>query len=779
MGTRGDGTLGSVLRGLREDAGLSQEELAERAGLSPHAISALERGTRTRPYPHTLRSLATALDLDEGERAALLAAVPSRSARPAGPTSPAAGSPGRRDLPVPVTPLIGRDDDVSRVADLLRTSRLVTLSGPGGVGKTRLSLAAAAMVRDRYADGVRLVELAPLLEPGQLLPAVADAVAATRDPTRSVTDDLVDRLRGQHLLLVLDNVEHLLDAAPDVAALVEAVPDLSVLATSRAPLRVRGETEYAVEPLEVEDHPDGTPSAAARLLLDRAQRVNPEWGADPSDAVAVGATCERLAGLPLALELAAARARVLDPASLLQRLDTALQAGPRDLPPRQRTMRATLDWSQGLLDAPARRVLRLMGVFAGGTTLADLEAIAARVGIADDEVVTSLEELVEHSLVLAEGSGRLRMLEPVAQYARDLLREADEWEEVARAHAAHYLTIAETNHSSYRDGGQIAALNRIDLEHANLTAAAERSLAAGDVETPARMAWELWLYWWLRGDHDHGRRFAETALLHAADLPDDVHARAALAAATMAFAMDDVPAAGGWWARSHERAGDDPAILSNAVAGEGLVALVDGDLALARDRFQEAMHHAAVGGPEVQWTWGLAHVWLGTVALLEGDADEAVRLIEAGLDSARSREDRLSSYIALYNLFQVELGRGDHVAARRHLDDSTRLSLETGDQANLAYLLDAGAVLAAASDQHARVPLLLGAAQAIREAQGAQGYGYYRPDPATITAAADDARSHLGPDRYDDALDTGRGFSAVQAAAMLHDPGAHPDVAAG
>lgn len=768
MGTRGDTTLGTVLRALREDAGLSQEELAERAGLSPHAISALERGTRTRPYPHTLRALATALDLSEEQRASLLAAVPSRTRAAA--TTTAGATVGRRELPVPASPLIGRDDDVGRVADLLRTSRLVTLSGPGGVGKTRLSLAAAAAVRDRYADGVRLVELAPLLEPGQLLPAVADAVDATRDPSRSVSDDIVDRLRGSNLLLVLDNVEHLLDAAPAVAAIVEAVPDLSVLATSRAPLRVRGETEYAVEPLEVDDHPDGTPSPAALLLLDRAQRVNPGWGADPADAVAVGATCERLSGLPLALELAAARARLLDPGSLLERLDTALQAGPRDLPPRQRTMRATLDWSQGLLDAPARRLLRLMGVFVGGTTLVDLEAIATRVGIAREEVVTSLEELVEHSLVLAGSSGRVRMLEPVAQYARDLLREADEWEEATRAHAAHYLTVAEANHSSYRDGGQVAALNRIDLEHANLTAAAERSLAAGDVETPARMAWELWLYWWLRGDHDHGRQFAETALHHAADLPDDVHARAALAAATMAFAMDDVRAAARWWARSHERAGADPAILSNAVAGEGLVSLVDGDLVVARERFEAARRHAEVAGPEVQWTWGLTHVWLGTVALLEGDADEAVRLIEAGLESARSREDRLSSYIALYNLFQVELGRGDHAAARRHLEESTRLSLETGDQANLAYLLDAGAVLAAASDQHARVPLLLGAAQAIREAQGAQGYGYYRPDPDAITAAADDARSHLGADRYDDALDTGRGFSPVQAAAMLRSP---------
>ncbi|HSU00948.1 MAG TPA: helix-turn-helix domain-containing protein [Nocardioides sp.] len=764
MGSVRSGTLGSVLRGFREAAGLSQEELAARAALSPHAISALERGTRTRPYPHTLRALAVALDLDEDQRAALLGSVPPRAARPSPEAAPARST---RGLPAPATPLIGRDDDVARVADLLRTSRLVTLSGPGGVGKTRLVLATAAAVQERYADGVRLVELAPLLEVDQVLPAVAEAVGAVRDPGRPVTDDIVDRLRGQDLLLVLDNAEHLLDAAPDVAALVEAVPDLTVLTTSRAPLRVRGETEYAVEPLDVHDLPDGSPSPAARLLLDRAQRVSPGWGSEPEDAAAVAATCQRLAGLPLALELAAARARLLDPQSLLTRLDTALEAGPRDLPPRQRTMRATLDWSHGLLDEPSRRLLRLMGVFVGGTTLADLESVAAACGIDRADLVVDLEVLVEHSLVVAEPSGRLRLLEPVAQYARDLLHDAGEWEQAAGAHAAHYLGVAEANHSSYRDGGQVAALTRIDLEHANLTAAAERSLALGDTETPARLAWELWLYWWLRGDHDHGRRFSETALQHSADLPDEVHARAALAAATMAFAMDDVAAAGTWWVRSHEHAGDDPSILSNAVAGEGLVALVAGDLPLARERFEEAMHHAAAGGPEVQWTWGLTHVWLGTVALLEGDPDEAVRLIEAGLESARSREDRLSSYIALYNLFQVELGRGDHVAARRHLEESTRLSLETGDQANLAYLLDAGAVLAAATGQHARVPLLLGAAQSIREALGSRGYGYYRPDPATITAAADDARTHLGGDRYDDALDTGRGLSVPDAAAML------------
>ncbi len=758
-------TLGTVLRGMRERAGLSQEELAELAGLSPHAISALERGTRTRPYPHTLRSLAQALGLSEAERARLLAAVAPRAARR---SADAVGA-RPRDLPVPTTPLIGREHDIDRIAALLRVERLVTLCGTGGVGKTRLAIAVATTVRAGYIDGVRMVELAPLLDAGAVLPAIADAVEAAREPGRTVSEDVAARLQGRHLLLVLDNVEHLLDAAPDVAALVEAAPDLTVLATSRAPLRVRGEVEVDVEPLSLQPPAETVPSPAARLLLDRARRVSPGWGSDPADAPAVAATCERLAGLPLALELAAARARLLDPGTLLERLDTALLAGPRDLPPRQQTMRATLDWSHGLLDEGGRWLLRLMGVFVGGATLADLESVADRAGGCPVPVVESLASLAEHSLVVSDATGRLSLLEPVAQYARGLLAESGDLARATRAHAAHYLDLAEATRPSYLDGRQVAALTRIDLEHANLTAAAERSLAAGDVQTAARMAWALWLYWWLRGHHEHGRHLAETILQRSEGLSVEVHGRAALAAATMSFAMDDVADAAVWWERALAHTGDVAEIAANSVAGTGLVALVTGDLPAARDRFRAAIHHAESGAGEVEWTWALAHIWLGTVALLEGDADEAVRLVEAGLGSARRRGDRLTSYIALFNLFQVELGRGDHAAARGHLEESTRLSLETGDQANLAYLLDAGAVLAAAAGQHARVPLLLGAAQAIREALGAHGYGYYRPDPASIDAAAGDARTHLGPDRYDDALDTGRGLSPDSAVTMLVD----------
>jgi predicted ATPase len=540
-----------------------------------------------------------------------------------------------------------------------------------------------------------------------------------------------------------------------------------VLVTSRAPLRIRGEVEVAVDPLalpaahraaEVYDAPAG------RLLLERAAAVNPGWGRADADADAVATICERLAGIPLALELAAARARLLEPAALLARLDSALLEGPRDLPARQRTMRATLDWSYGLLGPDEQALLRLLAAFVGGFRLDDLEAVASRAGLpAAERVLPLLESLVEQSLVVADG-GRFRLLEPVAQYARVRLDEAGEADAATRAHADHFLTLAEEIAPHYRDGDQVAALTRVDEEHPNLTAAAERTLAAGDPVTPARLAWALWMYWWLRGHLTHGRRLAEAVLAH--DLPDGVRARAELAAATMTFALDDLPAARGWWTAASADAGDDEEAKGNAVAGLGLADLAVGALDDAEARFSEALPHAERGGPGGEWTWGLIHVWLGTVALLRGDADEAVDRVETGLASARRRGDRLSAYIALYNLSQVELARGRHDAARRHLEEGVRLSRETGDLANLAYLLDALAVLEALEGAHARVPLLLGAAQGIREAIGSHGYGYYRPDPVAMANAAEEARQHLGTDRYDDALDTGRSLTPERAAAL-------------
>ncbi|HET8959945.1 ATP-binding protein, partial [Nocardioides sp.] len=554
--------FGSLLRGLREAAGLSQEELAARAGLSSHAVSALERGARTRPYPHTIRSLADALDVDDADRAALIAAVPARRRTATGPGD-AAASTRTRDLPVPATTLLGRDAEVAQVSELLRSSRLVTLTGTGGVGKTRLALAAARDVRARFADGVCWVELASLLDPAAVLPTVADAIDAGPAVDGDHVAAISDRLRDRQLLVVLDNFEHVLEAAPEVARVIQAAPGLTVLATSRAPLRVRGEAELPVEPLALPGEQDdpGQQPAAVRLLLERARAVSPGWGDSEGDRAAVDATCVRLAGVPLALELAAARARLLDPASLLDRLDDAVEAGARDLPERQRTMRATLDWSYGLLSDDEQALLRLLSAFVGGFRLDDLESVAGALGDRSADPLALLASLSEHSLVTADPGGgpsrRFRLLEPVAQYARDRLVEAGEATEAHTTHLDHYLDLAELAAPHYQDGEQVEWLARIDAEHANLTAAAERALSSGEATRVARISWALWLYWWLRGHHAHGRRLAEAALAH--DLPDDVRPRAELAAATMSFAMDDIPASRVWWerARDHALAGSD------------------------------------------------------------------------------------------------------------------------------------------------------------------------------------------------------------------------------
>jgi predicted ATPase len=657
------------------------------------------------------------------------------------------------------------------VADLLWRSRLVTLTGMGGVGKTRLGLAVAKRVGDRFADGVRFVELATLLDAKAVLPAIADTLEAAPVADQDVVTMVVEALRDRQLLLVLDNVEHLLEAAPDVASVIQSVPGLTVLATSRAPLRVRGETELAVEPLDLPEEDDPPRQAASeRLLLERAGAVSPGWGAAPEEAPLVRAICVHLAGVPLALELAAARARLLDPATLLDRLDDAVEAGARDLPDRQRTMRATLDWSYGLLTDGEQALLRLLSCFVGGFRLDDLEAVVRHTGRGTADTLAGLGSLVEHSLVTGDpGAGvarRFRLLEPVAQYARERLVEAGEQAAAYAAHLDHYLALAERAAPHYQDGDQVECLARIDAEHANLGAAAERGLAAGRSEQVGRLCWALWMYWWLRGHHAHGRRLSEAALRH--ELPAELRPRAELAAATMSFAMDDIPASRHWWqlAEEHALEGDDLVAQANSVAGVGLAELGSGDLAAAREQFRRALPVAEEAGSSGEWTAALTRIWLGTIALVEGDADAAVGHIGTGLASARTRGDRLTVYIALYNLSQVELTRGRYDEARRHLHEGMRLSLETGDHANLAYFLDAMAVLAAADGAHARVPLLLGAAQGIREVIGARGYHYYRPDPESVGASEREARAHLGADRYDDALDVGRGLRPEEAVSL-------------
>ena len=339
-----DITFGARLRRHREAAGFTQEELAQKAGLSTNAVGQLERGERKHPYPHTVRSLAEALGLSEEEVSTLLASAPRRGAAP---------STIVPDLPIPPTPLVGREREVVAARSLLEEggARLVTLTGPGGVGKTRLALEMAGGAGDLFPDGAVFVALAPVSDPGLVMSTVAQVLGLREAGGKPVRELVHEYLGDKRLLLVLDNLEHLLEAAPEIAGLLAACPSPKVLATSRAPLRLRGEQEYPVQPLPVPDLTrvpmlgDIQEVSSVRLLVQRAREASPGFGLTQQNAAAVATICRRLDGLPLAPELVAARLRLLPPTALLARLDEALPLltdGPRDVPGRQRTMRDTV-----------------------------------------------------------------------------------------------------------------------------------------------------------------------------------------------------------------------------------------------------------------------------------------------------------------------------------------------------------------------------------------------------------------------------------------------------
>lgn len=697
----------------------------------------------------------------------LLAAAPA-------PTAPAGRL--RSDVVVPASRLLGREADVAAVLALVEDpdTRLVTMTGPGGVGKTRLAFAVAQAALPSFRDGVVVVSLAPVSGPELVLPEIARALGLVGveglDPGAAVAD----HLRGRELLLVLDNLEHLLDAAAALSRLIGACPGLTVLVTSRTVLRVRGEVQYPVQPLPLPAADDADPgslarSAAVSLFVDRARAAAPGFvleELDPEALAAVGTICRRLSGLPLALELAAARVRLVPPVTMLGRLDEVMAAqGARDLPERQRTMRAALDWSHELLDEDGRQLLRRLSVCVDGFTLEAAEAVAG-----DLPVLPTLETLVEHSLVLpdpeASGVARFRMLEPVSQYAATLLT-GEERLAARAAHRAHFRALAATLEPAYRGSGTISGLAETEREHANLVAAIESGLVDGDADLAGWLAWDLWLFWWLRGALLEGRRLSAALLEH--DLGDEVRTRIHAVYAAMAFAQGDLATAREQWATGDalgERCGDVRG-RSHNVAGSGLVALAEGDLDAAAEAFGAAVALCEESGTGRGWLWTLAHVWLGTVLLLRGDPDRATEEVEIGLAAARERHDPLAQYIGLFTAAQVALARGRRDTARAQLEEGVRLSLDTRDLANLAYFLDVLVVVEALDGEHRRALVLHGAALGLRETVGSNVYGYYKPDETMLADAVAQARSAVGADA-DPAVAEGRDLSASTEALVAY-----------
>ncbi len=774
-----------------------------------NGVSALERGTRTTPYPHTVRALADALGLVGAAReelvrlvreapgaagAATAPAAPPATAPPAaslaaGPAqvgAPAHESSASAALRVPATALVGRGAELSELIALLAASdvRLVTVTGPGGVGKTRLATEVTQRLTDAgtFADGVVVIGLATVTEASAVAGALAETMGV-RPAGRTASDAVTEHLRDRQLLLVVDNLEQVLDVGAELADLIGACPELTVLATSRAPLQVRGEVEYPLPPLPLPEttrspRPEQVlASAAGRLFVERAQAVVPSFALTPTNAADVAAICWRLGGLPLAIELAAPKVRLLDPAVLLARLDAALAGGwARDLPARQRTMQATLDWSHELLEPEQRRLLAALGVCAGGFDLVTAEAVGAG-ALPADAVLGALDALVTQSLVTVVrtrgGGTSYGLLEPVRHYALDRLRLEPGAEEAARRrHLTHFLALAERAAPEFQGRDQVQWLRRTDWESANISAATSYALAAGDAEAAARLCWALWLAWWVSGHVREGEQFADQALQ--GELSPAVRVRAHLVRACMLYAQDEIARAERDWAAAlamAEQAGDDLA-RAYGECGLGLVAMSTGRFDAAADLLGGGAARAEQLGEA--WLWSLCQTWLGTVRLAVGDTAGAIPFFERGLASARQRGDHLVAYSALYSRAQAALADGDPAAAEHFLAEGIALSIEAGDRANLAFCLEALALAAARQQGWARAARLLGAAAGMREAAGATVYQYYLPDEERrrVTEAA--ARDALGSGLYQEAYEEGRGLDIHGAAALAGSrPGQH------
>jgi predicted ATPase/DNA-binding CsgD family transcriptional regulator/DNA-binding XRE family transcriptional regulator len=819
--------FGARLRRLREAAGLTQEALAERAGLSPNAIGALERGGRRHPHPGTVHALAQALGLSQEERAALLAAAPRRlgmafappadaaaggaapPAAPPGEGSPAGvpppATPAFPPLPASPTPLVGREHEVAAAVALLREgARLVTLVGPGGVGKTRLALAVAATSEARPDLTPVFVDLAPLAEPTLLVSAVARAVGAHETPGMSLLQAVVSAIGARPLLLVLDNFEHLLaspsrdsrhsaapDAAPAVAELLAGCPRLVVVVTSREPLRLRWEHVFVVPPLPLvagsadESDPRAAPAPpapAVSLFVQRARAADAAFTLTEQNAGDVLEICRLLDGLPLALELAAARVRLLPPAALLARLRGrahALEARERDRPARHQTLRATIAWSYDLLSPQEQAAFRRLGAFAGGCTP---EAAGSVCGMAEPDLIEGLEALVDKSLlertdpVTQEGPGpepgdppelRFRMLETVRSYARETLEAAGEGPAVRGAHARYHLALAEDVAAGQTVHWE--RLGRLARHQDDLRAALRWALEAGDAATGGRLAGALWVFWFTRGALSEGRRWLEEAL---ALQPETAHAARAnllLGSACLHYRQGELAGAAEAAAqavRAAQAGGEDDLTAASTVIG-GMALLEQGVWEEAARQLASG-RELARGRP--RWE-GIALWGLGRLAVRSGDPAAGVAVLEAALALQQAAGERWAAGVTLYHLGQAHAQRGNAAAARARLAEAARLFLANGDRLGAIRALDAlawaelqAAALSNSTPRAARRGVeLLSAAAAAR---GAHGMRLYPQEQERHVAALGAGRRLLDPTRFGQAWAAGATLELEEAAAL-------------
>jgi predicted ATPase len=697
----------------------------------------------------------------------------ARRARPAAvagaPTAPEPApapllAPAAPGLPAPRSPIVDRVAERGRAGDLLRSrrARLLTLVGPGGAGKSRLALEVATEQLAEHPDGVVLVDLAPLHRPDQVLPAVALAVGV-REQGTDVFATLTDALRDRRLLLVLDNAEHVRAAADDIVRLLEGCPGVDVLVTSRMPLRVRAEVELPVGPLQRSD--------AVDLFVQRAQAINPAFRLGAGNAADVAELCTRLDGLPLALEIAASGTRVLTPRQLLERMDSLLAgptAGPRDLPARQRTLRATIAWSEELLDDEVADVFRRLGVFCSGWTLEAAEVVAG----SGDVLLDSLEALVDASLVQPVEHGaevRFRMLETVREYARERLAERGELDPTMARHATYFAALAEQAEPYLVGARQTEWLDRLSSEHCNLHLALAWA-SDHDADVAIRMATSLWQYWEARGHFTEGRHWLERLLAASSETTPE-RARMLNSAGSLADWLGDYA--------SSRRAFTDALRIARELGERrmeaaslhnlGIVLSYDGDLDAAVASIEESLAIKRTLGDERFTANSLDN--LGRVLTFRGDLDRAREVLREALDTFRRVGDAFGVAVTGGNLAAAELaaaqrGAGDlDEVAALHRESLARF-LEVGDDDGLAESMERIGALAIVRGAPASAARLFGAARELRA-----GVGSAMPPPERTVHERDVARAReeLGDAAYDTAVAAGAAGGRDEAVALARE----------
>jgi predicted ATPase/class 3 adenylate cyclase len=633
------------------------------------------------------------------------------------------------NLPTQATPFLGREREVAEVVALLWSSnaRLVTLTGPGGTGKTRLALQAAAELLDAFPDGVFFVPLAALRDPELVPSAIASALGLRDQAGQTPAQAVREALAGKRLLLVLDNVEQVAASATFVGELLAAVPDLEVLATSRLPLRLRAEHEYPVTPLALPPA-SGTPPEqllqyeAVRLFVERAQAVRSGFVLTPEIAPAVAEITRRLDGLPLAIELAAARVRLLPPAALLARLEKRLPlltGGPRDAPARQQTLRDAIAWSYDLLTAGEQALFRRLSIFAGGFSLEAAEAVANPGGELD--VLDGVDWLSEHSLLRpgagTDGDPRFTMLETIREYGLERLEQNGEAEATRRAHTEFFLALVEEAESKLTSPEQLVWLERLEAEHDNLLVALNWAVVS-DAQIALRLVWGLAWFWYFRGYLREGRAWLERALAASGD-PGPLHAGALTAAGRLSRHLGDYEGAIALLERSLELARSFQDRRAEALALHELGALAglaegDADREVALTEASLALWRE-LGDP-----WGTARTLnnLGYEAYLQGDLDRAVSLLDEGVTLARAAGDRLVLGYIVDSRGVVAEAQGELERATDLYREALALADQVGAPLVEAFALSSLAGMAARQGQPARAARMWGAASALRDAIG-------------------------------------------------------------